>query len=73
LFIPALKTNSRTKFNFSVEIIQQPGHYPPTAIGGSTQTLEALTCRLRLHVRGFYRDLDLLRSSGVAVTLAGRR
>jgi predicted DNA-binding transcriptional regulator YafY len=32
-------------------------------------TREAIARRLRLDVRGFYRDLDLLRSSGVAVTL----
>ena len=42
-------------------------------LAGSRQTLVTLTRRLRLHERGFYRDLDLLRSSGVAVTLAGGR
>ena len=37
------------------------------------QSREAIARRLRLDVRGFYRDLDLLRSSGVAITLeAGR-
>jgi predicted DNA-binding transcriptional regulator YafY len=37
------------------------------------QTREVIARRLRLDVRGFYRDLDLLRSSGVAVSLdAGR-
>jgi hypothetical protein len=41
------------------------------ATGG--QTRETLTRRLRLDVRGFYRDLDLLRSSGVAVTLTAGR
>jgi predicted DNA-binding transcriptional regulator YafY len=38
-------------------------------LAGGAQTREALARRLRLDVRGFYRDLDLLRSSGVAVTL----
>lgn len=33
------------------------------------QTRETLARRLRLDVRGFYRDLDLLRTSGVAVAL----
>ena len=33
------------------------------------QTRQVLTRRLRLDVRGFYRDLDLLRSAGVSVTL----
>ena len=36
-------------------------------VAGS-QTRETIARRLRLDVRGFYRDLDLLRSSGVAVT-----
>jgi hypothetical protein len=37
------------------------------------QTREALTRQLGLDIRGFYRDLDLLRSSGIAVTLQERR
>ncbi|HTU89006.1 MAG TPA: hypothetical protein VMF69_02815 [Gemmataceae bacterium] len=37
------------------------------------QTRDALARRLRLDVRGFYRDLDLLRSSGVSITLAAGR
>ena len=37
------------------------------------QTRDALARRLRLDVRGFYRDLDLLRSSGVTVTLTSGR
>jgi predicted DNA-binding transcriptional regulator YafY len=42
-------------------------------LAGGPQTRETIARRLRLDVRGFYRDLDLLRSSGVAVTLeAGR-
>jgi predicted DNA-binding transcriptional regulator YafY len=40
-------------------------------LAGGPRTREALTRRLHLDVRGFYRDLDLLRSSGVAVALAG--
>jgi hypothetical protein len=42
-------------------------------LAGSPQTLAALTRHLRLHVRGFYRDLDLLRSSGVLIALAAGR
>lgn len=42
-------------------------------LGDSPQTREALARRLRLDVRGFYRDLDLLRSSGVTVTLTSGR
>jgi predicted DNA-binding transcriptional regulator YafY len=42
-------------------------------LAASTQTREALARRLGLDVRGFYRDLDLLRSSGVSIALnAGR-
>ena len=33
------------------------------------QTRATLTRQLRLDVRGFYRDLELLRSAGIAVTL----
>jgi predicted DNA-binding transcriptional regulator YafY len=40
---------------------------------GSAQTRETLARRLKLDVRGFYRDLDLLRSSGVSVTLVAGR
>ena len=42
-------------------------------LAGGTQTRETLTRRLRLDVRGFYRDLDLLRSSGVSISLAAGR
>ena len=41
------------------------------AAGG--QTRAALMKRLRLDVRGFYRDLELLRSSGIELPLAQRR
>lgn len=42
-------------------------------LAGAALTRDALSRRLRLDVRGFYRDLDLLRSSGVSITLnAGR-
>jgi hypothetical protein len=36
-------------------------------------TREQVARRLRLDVRGFYRDLDLVRSSGIAVTLTEGR
>jgi predicted DNA-binding transcriptional regulator YafY len=42
-------------------------------LAGGAQTREGLARRLHLDVRGFYRDLDLLRSSGVSVTLSGGR
>ncbi len=42
-------------------------------LAGAPQTREGLARRLKLDVRGFYRDLDLLRSSGVSVTLEGGR
>ena len=37
------------------------------------QTRATLTRQLRLDVRGFYRDLELLRSAGIAVSLQKRR
>ena len=37
------------------------------------QPREALARQLRLDVRGFYRDLELLRASGISVTLAKGR
>lgn len=42
-------------------------------LAGSAQTRGALARRLHLEVRGFYRDLDLLRSSGESVTLTAGR
>jgi predicted DNA-binding transcriptional regulator YafY len=42
-------------------------------LAAGAQTRETLTRRLRLDVRGFYRDLDLLRSSGVSIGLAAGR
>lgn len=42
-------------------------------LAGGPQTRETLARRLRLDVRGFYRDLDLLRSSGLSITLAEGR
>lgn len=38
-------------------------------LAGGPQTRQVLARRLHLDVRGFYRDLDLLRSSGVSVML----
>lgn len=37
------------------------------------RTRSALLRRLRLDIRGFYRDLDTLRKAGVEVRLDGRR
>lgn len=37
------------------------------------QTRANLTKRLGLDVRGFYRDLDLLRQAGIAITIAEGR
>jgi predicted DNA-binding transcriptional regulator YafY len=42
-------------------------------LGAGPQTRAALTRQLRLDVRGFYRDLELLRTAGIAVTLQDRR
>ncbi len=36
-------------------------------------TREALTRRLKMDVRGFYRDLGLVRGAGIGVELAGGR
>lgn len=37
------------------------------------QTRSSLTRRLRIDVRGFYRDLELLRAAGIFVPLRDRR
>lgn len=37
------------------------------------QTRAVLTRRLHLDVRGFYRDLELLRAAGIVVSLVARR
>jgi hypothetical protein len=42
-------------------------------LGTGAQTRTSLVRRLRLDVRGFYRDLELLRAAGIAVPLANRR
>jgi hypothetical protein len=42
-------------------------------LGDRPQTRDVLTRRLRLNVRGFYRDLELLRSSGITLVLQDRR
>ncbi len=44
-----------------------------TLLAGGTQSRETLTRRLRLDVRGFNREFDLLRSSGVLIALARGR
>ncbi len=38
-----------------------------------TLTREALTRRLKIDMRGFYRDLGLVRGAGIGVELAGGR
>jgi hypothetical protein len=42
-------------------------------LGTGPQTRATLTRRLRLDVRGFYRDLELLREAGIVVPLRERR
>lgn len=42
-------------------------------LGEGPQSRAALTRRLRLDVRGFYRDLELLRAAGIDVPLEGGR
>ncbi|MCI0684456.1 MAG: hypothetical protein L0Y71_20280 [Gemmataceae bacterium] len=41
-----------------------------TLLAGGPQTRTTLTRRLRLGVRGFYRDLEVLRDAGIDVALA---
>jgi hypothetical protein len=42
-------------------------------LGQKPQTRDALQKRLRLDVRGFYRDLELLRSAGIDLPLIDKR
>jgi len=42
-------------------------------LGTGPQSRASVTRRLRLDVRGFYRDLKLLRAAGIAVPLRNRR
>lgn len=42
-------------------------------LGGGARTREALSRHLGLDVRSFYRDLELLRTVGVPVTLEAKR
>jgi hypothetical protein len=42
-------------------------------LGSGPQTRASMIRRLRLDVRGFYRDLELLRAAGIAVALRDRR
>jgi predicted DNA-binding transcriptional regulator YafY len=42
-------------------------------LGQGPQTRAMLMRRLRLDVRGFYRDLELLRAAGISVVLEKRR
>jgi hypothetical protein len=41
-------------------------------LSNGTHTRRALMRRLRLDIRGFYRDLDTLRRAGITVALDGR-
>ncbi len=42
-------------------------------LGTGPKTRDALTKQLRLDVRGFYRDLEVLRAADIAVRLRDRR
>src|SRR5688572_14701054 len=42
-------------------------------LGAGPQTRSSLTRRLRLGIRGFYRDLEVLRAVGIQVELANGR
>ena len=44
-----------------------------TTLGHAAHNRETLARRLGLDIRGFYRDLDLLRKAGVSVTLTEGR
>ena len=44
-----------------------------TILGKGPQSRAGLTRRLRLGIRGFYRDLEVLRTVGIAVELVRRR
>src|SRR5437660_24598 len=42
-------------------------------LGQGSQTRAALIRRLRLGIRGYYRDLEILRAVGILIELAGGR
>jgi hypothetical protein len=42
-------------------------------LAGGPQPRESLARRLKLDVRGFYRDLEVLRAAGIPVTVTGGR
>jgi hypothetical protein len=42
-------------------------------LAGGPQTRSRITRHFKLDVRAFYRELELLRGAGIAVTLAGGR
>src|SRR5262249_35948001 len=48
-------------------------HLLLTLLARAPQPRDALVRRLKLDVRGFYRDLEVLRQAGVTVVLAGGR
>src|SRR4051794_18312253 len=43
------------------------------ALAGGPHSRAQLARRLRLDVRGFYRDLELVRSAGISVSVSGGR
>ena len=44
-----------------------------TLLGQAAQTREGIMRRLRLGIRGFYRDMDILRAVGIVVERQGGR
>lgn len=42
-------------------------------LGGAPQTRKVLTRKMHLGVRGFYRDLEVLRAAGITVVMKSRR
>jgi len=42
-------------------------------LGAGSQTRSSLARRLRLDTRGFYRDLEFLRSTGLRIDVQGQR
>jgi predicted DNA-binding transcriptional regulator YafY len=62
---PALRTVTAERARRLYRLLQHLGQGP--------QTREALTRHLRLDVRGFYRDLQLLRAAEIAIRLEDKR
>jgi predicted DNA-binding transcriptional regulator YafY len=66
-----LPPSSAARSGFTAERIARL--YRLLRILSTPQKREALTRRLRIDVRGFYRDLESLRTLGVSVPLEGGR